>query len=280
MTATNTPNQTPTAPAETARAASTQLTAEQLIELLTLVHAADTVELKATVPDTDRRSVVAAFGMDPMDAQMRQIAFFDTLDLALHRSGVVVRARRIQAKPGDTVVKLRPVVPETLPSTLRASASFGVEVDAMPGGFVCSASMKGVGQDADIKAVMQGQRSIRKLLSKEQRSFFAAHAPEGVDFDQLVVLGPITAFKLKFKPPDFDRRLVAELWLYPDGTRLLELSTKTTPADAFEVAVATRALLGTKGVDLSAAQQTKTKTALEFFAAERAAEIAENRSKP
>jgi hypothetical protein len=140
--------------------------------------------------------------------------------------------------------------------------------------------MKGVGQDADIKAVMQGQRSIRKLLSKEQRSFFAAHAPEGVDFDQLVVLGPITAFKLKFKPPDFDRRLVAELWLYPDGTRLLELSTKTTPADAFEVAVATRALLGTKGVDLSAAQQTKTKTALEFFAAERAAEIAENRSKP
>jgi hypothetical protein len=256
------------------------LTADQLIELLELVHSADTVELKATVPDTDRRSVVAAFGMDPMDAQLRQVAFFDTLDLALNRSGVVVRARRIQAKPGDTVVKLRPVVPETLPASLRASASFGVEVDAMPGGFVCSASMKGVAQDADIKAVMQGQRSIRKLLSKEQRAFFAAHAPEGVDFDQLEVLGPLTVFKLKFKPPDFDRRLVAEVWLYPDGTRLLELSTKTTPSEAFDVAIATRALLGTKGVDLSAAQQTKTKTALEFFAGERAAQVAENTPKP
>jgi hypothetical protein len=280
MTATNTPNHTPTTAGDAGRAAAPQLTAEQLTELLALVHAADTVELKATVPDTDRRSVVAAFGMDPMAAQIRQVAFFDTLDLALNRSGVVVRARRIQAKPGDTVVKLRPVVPDTLSSTLRASASFGVEVDAMPGGFVCSASMKGVGQDADIKAVMEGSRPLRKLLSKEQRSFFAAHAPEGIDLDQLEVLGPITIFKLKFKPPDFDRRMVAEMWFYPDGTRLLELSTKTTPAEAFEVAVATRALLGTKGVDLSAVQQTKTKAALEFFAAERTAAVAERGSNP
>src|SRR5262245_33883862 len=259
MTTTNTSkNDMAASLAEAARAAAPLLTGEQLTELLALVHTADTVELKATVPDTDRRSVVAAFGMDPLEAQIRQVAFFDTLDLALNRHGVVVRARRVQARPGDTVVKLRPVVPDTLSPTLRASASFGVEVDAMPGGFVCSASMKGVGQDAQVKAVMGGSRPLRKLLSKEQRAFFRAHAPEGVDLDHLEVLGPITTFKLKFRPPDFDRRIVAEMWLYPDGTRLLELSTKTTPTEAFEVAVATRPLLGTKGVDLSAVQQTKT----------------------
>jgi hypothetical protein len=262
-------------PVEEARAAAPVLNAEQLGQLLALVHTADTVELKATVPDSDRRSVVAAFGMDPLEAQIRQVAFFDTLDLALNRAGVVVRARRVQAKPGDTVVKLRPVVPDSLSPALRASASFGVEVDAMPGGFVCSASMKGVATDADVKAAMAGSRPIRKVLSKEQRSFFRAHAPAGIDLDQLEMLGPINVFKLRFKPPDFDRRIVAELWMYPDGARLLELSTKTTPAEAFEVAVATRALLGTKGVDLSAVQQTKTKTALEFFARERAAMAAE-----
>jgi hypothetical protein len=276
MTATNTKNHSEMSPADAARFAAPLLTADQLSELLALVHTSDSVELKATVPDTERRSVVAAFGMDPLAAQIRQVAFFDTLDLALNRSGVVVRARRIQGRPGDTVVKLRPVVPDTLSPTLRASAAFGVEVDAMPGGFVCSASMKGVAQDEQIKAVIEGSRPLRKLLSKEQRAFFRAHAPADTDLDHLEVLGPITIFKLKFKPPDFDRRIVAELWLYPDGARLLELSTKTTPAEAFEVAAATRALLGTKGVDLSAVQQTKTKTALDFFAAERVAGVAES----
>lgn len=276
MTATNSTKKPSTqSPMDEARAAAPLLTPDQLTELLALVHTADTVELKATVPDTERRSVVAAFGMDPLAAQIRQVAFFDTLDLALNRAGVVVRARRVQGKPGDTVVKLRPVVPDTLSPALRASPFFGVEVDAMPGGFVCSASLKGQADDARVKAVMDGKRSIRKLLSKEQRKFYAAHAPAGIELDQLEVLGPINVFKLKFRAPGFAQRMVAELWLYPDGARLLELSTKTTPADAFEVAAATRALVAAKGVDLSAVQQTKTKTALEFFARERVAAAAE-----
>src|SRR6266566_5081686 len=81
--------------------------------------------------------------MDPLDAQIRQVFFLDTPDLSLYERGVVVRARRVQRKGDDSVVKLRPVVPAELPDELRRSPSFGVEVDAMPGGFVCSGSMKG-----------------------------------------------------------------------------------------------------------------------------------------
>ena len=62
--------------------------------------------------------------------------------------------------------------------------------------------------------------------------------------------------------------MVAELWLYPDGSRILELSTKCLPSEAFQVGVESRAYLESQGLDLSAEQQTKTKTALEFFAAE------------
>ena len=47
---------------------------------------------------------------------------------------MVVRARRIQGKGGDSVVKLRPVVPGQLPDSLRKSPNLVVEVDAMPGG--------------------------------------------------------------------------------------------------------------------------------------------------
>ena len=60
--------------------------------------------------------------------------------------------------------------------------------------------------------------------------------------------------------------MVAELWLYPDGSRVLELSTKCSPDDAFRVAAETRAFLAERGVDTSGEQETKTKKALEFYA--------------
>jgi hypothetical protein len=244
------------------------LSPEQLIEALKLVDDADSVELKLSVPDRDRRSAVVALEMDPIDAQIRQVAFFDTEDLALNRNGLVVRARRIQGKGADSVVKLRPVVPSELPAKLRKTPGFGVEVDAMPGGFVCSGSMKAVVDPVDVKEVIAGRRPVRKLFTKEQRALFTAHAPEGLGLDDLRVLGPITVLKLKFTPGDYGRRLVTELWFYPDGSRILELSTKCAPRETFEVVARTRAFLAGRGIDLGAEQQTKTKTALEFFAKE------------
>ena len=61
------------------------------------------------------------------------------------------------------------------------------------------------------------------------------------------------------------RRLVAELWLYPDDTRIVELSTKCAPAETFTVAAETRAFLASKGVDVGGEQETKTRKALQFF---------------
>ena len=110
-----------------------------------------------------------------------------------------------------------------------------------------------------------GRKRIRKLFSKEQRALFEAHAPEGVALDDLAVLGPILVFKLKRTPKGFGRPLVAEVWFYPDGSRILELSTKCEPSEAFDVAAEARAYLGSRGVDLDDAQETKTRTALEFF---------------
>lgn len=233
--------------------------------ILALIKGADSVELKLTMPDSDHRSAVVALGMDPLEAQIRQVYFFDTPDLSLDRHGVVVRARRVQQRADDSVVKLRPVVPDELPAGLRESKNLVVEVDAMPGGYVCSASLKGAPGVGEVKAVAAGNRPIRKLFSKEQRAFFAAHAPGGVGLDDLSILGPINLLKLKFTPTDYGRRLVAELWLYPDGSRILELSTKCAPGEAFQAAAETRAFLATQGVDLSGEQQTKTKTALTYF---------------
>ena len=247
----------------------TALTGEELATLLSLIGGADSVELKVTLPEHVRRSAIPALGLDPLEAQVRQIVFFDTPDLALNAAGVVVRARRIQGRSGDTVVKLRPVVPDELPEDLRRSGSVGVEVDTMPGGYVCSASMKGRAPNDEIRETFAGRRPLRKLLSKEQRAFYAAHAPEGIELDALVVLGPVFVLKQTVTPADFGRRrIVAELWLLPDGSMVFELSTKCLPAEAFQLAVESRAYLEGLGLDLTADPQTKTKSALEFFAAE------------
>lgn len=256
----------------TGEAARTRLDDAQLAELLGLLGGADTVELKLTVPELSHRSTIARLGIDALDAQIRQVFFFDTPDLALDRAGVVARARRIQGAAHDSVVKLRPVVPDQLSEEVRRSPSFGVEVDAMPGGFVCSASFKGKLDQKIVREAVLGRARLRKLFSKEQRAFFAAHAPAGLELDDLSVLGPIFVLKLKFEPEGFGRRLVGEMWLYPDGSRILELSTKCPPAEAFQAAAEARAFLAGAGVDLAGEQQTKTRTALEFFARELAGE--------
>ena len=243
------------------------LTDDDLGELLELIRGADSVELKLTVPESTQRSAIDSLGMDPLAAQIRQVFFFDTPDLALNQAGVVVRARRVQGKGEDSVVKLRPVVPAQLPRALRRSPGFNVEVDAMPGGFVCSATLKNVIAEGGVKEAVAGRRSLRKLFSKEQRLFYAAHAPDGVELDELAVLGPIFVLKLKFSPKGLGRKLVAEMWLYPDDSRILELSTKCPPHDAFTAAAESRAYLSGRGVDLSGEQQTKTRRALEFFSA-------------
>ena len=100
---------------------------------------------------------------------------------------------------------------------------------------MCSGSLKAEGQ-LDVRGVLHGDKPIKKLFSKEQRQFYAEHAPDGLDLNDLSILGPINVFKLKWKPVDFPRKVVAELWNYPDGSRIIELSTKCLPADAFQAA--------------------------------------------
>jgi hypothetical protein len=251
-----------------------ELSSEELSELLALIEGADSVELKVTLPESQHRSAINALGLDPLEAQIRQVFFFDTPDLQLQQSGLAVRARRIQGRSGDSVVKLRPIVPDDLPEDIRRSAGMNVEVDAMPGGYVCSASLKGKVPNEDVYEAVRGERPVRKVFSKEQRSFFTANAPEGLALDDLRILGPVFVLKLVLEPRKLKRRLVAEVWLLPDGSRILELSTKCPPGEAFQAAVETRAYLEGKGLELTPDAHTKTKATLEFFAGALAAEPA------
>ena len=170
-----------------------------------------------------------ALGLDPLQAQIRAGRLLRHAGPGAQpgrprgagaaASRAARRRLRRQAAPG----RARPAVRE-----LRRRPSFGVEVDALPGGFVCSAlvqgrarttrSGRGSAASGRSQAVHQG---AARVLRRRTR-------PTGIALDDLATLGPIFVLKLEVRSADEAsiRRLVAELWLYPDGSRILELSTK------------------------------------------------------
>jgi len=253
----------------TAKPASREklLSAEDLAKVFELSRKSTSIELKLTIPATGHRATIKALKLDPVEAQPRQAFFFDTPKLDLFKAGVVVRARRIQGGRGDTVIKLRPVEPEKVDPELLRSASFKVELDLMPGGFVCSASFKGVCTNKEVLDVTAGGMPLSSLFSKGQRAFYEAHAPADITLDSLVTLGPVFLLKSKHQPKDYDRSVTTEMWLYPDGSRILEVSTKCLPEEAFQAAAEFKAYLARCGIALSGAQEPKTGSALEYFSA-------------
>jgi len=242
-----------------------QLPDDALDQLLTLCGKADRVELKLTVPGPARDATCAALGVDFAGIPADQVYYLDTEDRTLHRQGVVVRVRSIARGPDDSVVKLRPVSPGGIPAALRHSRQFVVEVDAMPGSFVCSGALKArLGAHA-VERAMARRRPLRALFSEPQLRLLAARLPRQAAIDDLAILGPVDARRRKLVPAGLDRALLVEQWTFPDDSRILELSTRCPPHAILPVAARMAAVLCAHGVDLTGPQQTKTHATLDFF---------------
>lgn len=244
------------------------LSREQIDEVMKLLKDVNSVELKLVAPANTHRATIGKLGLDPIEAEVRQVYFFDTPNLDLNKAGVVVRARRVAGGAGDTVVKLRPVDPAQIGKELRRSESFKTEVDVVPGGYVCSGSFKGRCTAQEVRDAVSGKMPLDRLFSKEQRAFFRTHAPKGIEIRSLATFGPTFVLKVRVWVKQLDRRLVVELWLFPDGSRNLEISTKAMPSETFQVTAELKAFLAEAGIELTGNQQTKTRAAMEFFAPE------------
>jgi hypothetical protein len=242
-----------------------QLPDDELDQLLTLSRAADRVELKLTVPESAHDATSAALGVDFADVPADQVYYLDTEDRTLYRHGVVVRVRDVNDGSGDSVIKLRPVRPDGIPAGLRQSKEFVVEVDGMPGSYVCSGALKAHLGAHDVERTMAHQRPLHELFSEQQLSLLASYLPRQVGVDDLAIFGPVDARRRKLVLSGFDRPLLVEQWTFPDGSQILELSTRCSPAETLRVAAEMAAVLHAYGVDLTGPQQTKTRATLDFF---------------
>ena len=164
-------------------------------------------------------------------------------------------------------MKLRPVDPRDVPPRLRRSKRFVVEIDGTPGDFVCSGALKArLGRHA-VEQAMAGQRPLRALFSRRQLELLEAHAPVFVGIADLAVLGPIEVRRRKVVPRGLGRALAVEQWTYPDGSQILELSTRCAAEQALQAAARAAAVLRAHGAGVAGAQRTKTRATMDFFGA-------------
>ena len=228
---------------------------------------ADSIELKLTLPEHSYRSTTTALGVDPLDAQIRQVFFFDTPDLVstsrCRRQGATRAGsrRRLggQAAPGRPRRVAGPVAQAARVRRRGRRAPRRVRVLGVAQGTPTAdvGSHDRGGQTTAAQGVLQGPTVVLRRTRAGP-----------VDFDELAVLGPIFVLKLELAPRTFGRRIVGEMWLYPDGSRLVELSTKCLPGEGLDVAEQLLGFLASKDISTEGEQQTKTKIALEFFSAE------------
>ena len=248
--------------------ATKRLTDAKLQEVLALTSHADSVELKLTVPDSDRSATVTGLGMDPLEAQIRQVFFFDTPDLRLNKRGVVVRARRVQGRGDDSVVKLRPIVPE------RAAPQRPQRQDHGGRG-------RRHARRLCLLGLVQGRHRPRRRR-QAGRGRRPGHPQAVLQAAAGLLRGPRPRRPGNGRPvgPGADQRPQAQVHpqgLRPaDGGRAVAVPRRGAdpgavdqvrrPARRLQVAAEARVFLADRGVDLYGEQQTKTKTALEYFA--------------
>jgi hypothetical protein len=231
-----------------------------------MMAGAGTVEIKATIPDTQVDAALELYGLE-LDENERYIYFFDTPDLELFEIGVIARARRIVGAQHDSTIKFRPVVPDTIPALWRKYPGFKIEADASDKGVVKSASLTMPVAKGLIKRVAAGKDPIAGLFTEEQLLFLLSLANKKIDYSKVVVVGPTRAWRWKYLDPGLPWALTGELWRREDGARLFEVSIKAPVVQAAAAGAAFMAFLAEMGAERDHGQQAKTRWALQHGAA-------------
>ena len=244
------------------------LTDEQVREVLALTSEADSVELKLTIPQEIRFSAAQALGVDPLDGQLRQIFFFDTPDLQLDSAGVVVRARRTQGKPDDSVVKLRPVVPATSTRSCgRARTSASRSTRCRAGSSARPRSSTSTTSPGSVRSPWASRRSPRPSPSSSDSS-----TPSTPRTASSSTTSRSSGRSRSSRSSSRPKASIAASSASSGTTRTARRSPSSrpsaSPARAFQVAAELRGLLAERGIDVGGEQQTKTRAALEYFSSQ------------
>lgn len=226
---------------------------------------AEGVEIKATIPEQQIDAALGLYNLS-LTGNERDIYFFDTPELTLFEVGIIVRARRVVGSAHDSTIKFRPVDPDSVPALWRKHSGFKLEADASQKGVVKSASLTVPVKKGLIKRVAAGKDPIATLFTEEQLLFLLSMANKKIDYEKVVVMGPIQTWRWKYIDPALPWQLTGELWQRANGARLFEVSIKVPVIQAAAAGAGFMAFLAEVGAERDDGQQAKTRWALEHAA--------------
>jgi len=216
-------------------------------------------------PDQELRAE-RALQVNEDTADVRLIYFYDTPNLDLFEAGIALRARLIKGDDDNSTVKFRSTNQGVIAPEWYRHEGFKMEADMVGDRVVYSASLTCLQRRDEIDEVAHGERSIDKLYSKDQERFLRAFYTGPISFDRLCVMGPIRVLRWKLEHEGFPHELTVEEWRLPDGDDLVEVSIKVPPNEAHQAQQAFDDHLRALRLDPQGAQETKTRTALQYFA--------------
>lgn len=219
---------------------------------------ADSIELKAPLPPPAEPAAEALTGRRAPTWSMRQTFLLDTPELALVRAGVEVRLRLRSRGRYDLAVSARRdgASPDGhMPRGAR------VELDVVPGAVWQDIELRREIDAAAAAEVIAGAAASRGLLSAAQRAWARRCGGDAVGEAQLrglTVHGPVAVRRLKVTAERLGlRRADLEVFRYPSGRELVELSTHCRPRDVRAAAAAFERLLDERGVAVAPRHRTK-----------------------
>jgi hypothetical protein len=219
------------------------------------------VEIKMMLEEVDDGPTI--LGVDPQGFEARSVTFYDTKDLDLYASGVVLRSRTAVGAEDDTTAKIRPLKETNVARGYVGKDGFKCEYDKNVGkNAVSSCSLKKEKEAYRIERVARGVDTPDEIFSSAQIAFVEAHAAVP-NWSEVKPLGPIPAQVWKVETralPAGD--ITLERWNVPGGERSLEISIKVKGRDARDAESSLKAWVTSLGLHASSAQDTKTKAAL------------------
>ncbi len=239
-----------------------RLPGSDLERMFTLVREVGQVELKFTVAEESYDAVRALLGIGV--ERVRNVYYLDTPDLTLRRHGVLARVRGGE-RLNDSVVKLRPIDPDRVPTAMRRCEDFSVEVDVTPDSFVCSGALKQRLGRTSVERAVEGRSKLRTLFSDDQIALMDSRLSGRVTIDELDALGPVEVHRTRPRDGEPGDGLELQEWMYPDDSRLLEVSTRCTSTDLLQTALDAKALLDLHRITQSGPCPTKADTTLDYF---------------
>jgi hypothetical protein len=117
-----------------------------------------------------------------------------------------------------------------------------------------------------IKRVHAGKSPIEALFTAEQEEFLKVMGTRKIEFERVVVLGPLRAQRWRLEDPACPWPVTVELWRREDGERLMEMSIKAQVVQAAAAIGGFQAYLAELGAERDSDEQAKTRWALSFYA--------------